>query len=43
MQLIDEDPELRPMRLSPNDAKGKWMEELPHVLWTYRTTPRWLT
>ena len=21
-------------------AKGKWMEELPHVLWTYRTTPR---
>ena len=24
-------------------AKGKWMEELPHVLWTYRTTPQWLT
>ena len=23
-----------------NDAKGKWVEELPHVLWTYRTTPR---
>ena len=22
-----------------DDAKGKWMEELPHVLWTYRTTP----
>ena len=22
------------------DAKGKWVEELPHVLWTYRTTPR---
>ena len=21
-------------------AKGKWMEELSHVLWTYRTTPR---
>ena len=21
-------------------AKGKWVEELPHVLWTYRTTPR---
>ena len=20
-------------------AKGKWVEELPHVLWTYRTTP----
>ena len=26
------------MRL--DDAKGKWVEELPHVLWTYRTTPR---
>ena len=23
-----------------NDAKGKWIEELSHVLWTYRTTPR---
>ena len=23
-----------------NDAKGRWAEELPHVLWTYRTTPR---
>ena len=22
------------------DAKGRWVEELPHVLWTYRTTPR---
>ena len=22
------------------DAKGKWVEELPHVFWTYRTTPR---
>ena len=21
-----------------DDANGKWMEELPHVLWTYRTT-----
>ena len=21
-------------------AKGKWVEELPHVLWTYQTTPR---
>ena len=21
-------------------AEGKWVEELPHVLWTYRTTPR---
>ena len=24
-----------------DDAKGKWVEELPHVLWTYRTTPQW--
>ena len=23
-----------------DDAKGKLVEELPHVLWTYRTTPR---
>ena len=23
-----------------NDAKEKWVEELPHVLWTYQTTPR---
>ena len=23
-----------------DDAKGKWVEELPHVLWTYRTTIR---
>ena len=22
-----------------DDAKGKWVEELPHVLWTYRTIP----
>ena len=22
-----------------DDAKGKWVEELPHVLWTYITTP----
>ena len=22
-----------------DEAKGKWMDELPHVLWTYRTTP----
>ena len=21
-----------------DDAKGKWVEELPHVLWMYRTT-----
>ena len=23
-----------------DDAKGKWVEELPHVLWTFRATPR---
>ena len=23
-----------------DDAKGRWVEELPYVLWTYRTTPR---
>ena len=22
------------------DAKGKWVDELPYVLWTYRTMPR---
>ena len=23
-----------------DNAKGKWVEEPPHVLWTYRTMPR---
>ena len=23
-----------------DDVKGRWVEELPHVLWMYRTTPR---
>ena len=23
-----------------DNAKGKWIEELLYVLWTYRTTPR---
>ena len=23
-----------------DDAKGRWVEELPHVLWAYRTKPR---
>ena len=23
-----------------DDAKGKWVDELPHSLWTYCTTPR---
>ena len=22
-----------------DNAKGRWAEELPHVLWTYQTTP----
>ena len=22
-----------------DDVKGKWVEKLPHVFWTYRTTP----
>ena len=22
-----------------DDANGKWVDELPHVFWTYRTTP----
>ena len=26
-----------------DDAKGRWLEELPHVLWAYRTMPRWST
>ena len=23
-----------------DDAKGKWVDKLPRVLWTYHTTPR---
>ena len=23
-----------------DDVKGRWVEELPHVFWTYQTTPR---
>ena len=26
-----------------DDAKGRWVDELPHVLWTYCTTPQRLT
>ena len=26
-----------------DDAKGKWVDELPHVLWIYRTTARMST
>ena len=28
------------MKKRLDDAKGKWVEELPHLLWTYRTMPR---
>ena len=31
------------MKKRLDDAKGKRVEELPHVLWTYRTTPRRFT
>ena len=24
-------------------AKGKWVDELPSILWVYRTTSRWPT
>ena len=23
-----------------NEIKGKWVDELPHILWAYRTTTR---
>ncbi|XP_075654907.1 uncharacterized protein LOC142625084 [Castanea sativa] len=26
-----------------DEAKGKWVDELPHVLWTYHTTPHYST
>ena len=26
-----------------DEVKGKWVDELPHVLWSYRTTSRRLT
>ena len=26
-----------------DEAKGKWVDKLPHVLWSYRTSPRRLT
>ena len=28
------------MKKRLDDANGRWVEELPHVLWTYRTMPR---
>ncbi|GAU44722.1 hypothetical protein TSUD_88060 [Trifolium subterraneum] len=30
---------LRGLRRQLGDAKKQWVEELPHVLWAYRTTP----
>ena len=26
-----------------DEANGRWVEELPNILWTYRTTPRRFT
>ena len=26
-----------------DEVKGKWVDKLPHVLWSYRTSPRRLT
>ena len=26
-----------------DEAKGRWVEELPHVIWTYRINPHWST
>ena len=31
---------VRGLKKRLDDAKGRWVEELPHVLWAYRTTPR---
>ena len=31
---------LHGLKTRMRQAKGKWVEELPHVLWSYRTTPR---
>ena len=28
------------LKMRLDDANGKWVDELPYVLWTYRTTPR---
>ena len=34
---------LHDLKTRLNEAKGLWVEELPSVLWAYRTTPRVLT
>ena len=31
---------LKIIKTKLNDAKGAWLEELPNVLWAYRTTAR---
>ena len=28
------------MKKRLDEAKGKWVDELPHVLWVYYTSPR---
>ena len=28
------------MKKRLEEVKGKWVDKLPHVLWTYHTTPR---
>ena len=34
---------LKIIKTRPDDAKGAWPEELPNVLWAYRTTAKTLT
>ena len=34
---------LRIIKVRLDDAKGAWPEELPNVLWAYRTTAKTLT
>ena len=28
------------LKTKPKDLKGRWVDELPEVLWTYKTTTR---
>ena len=30
---------MRGLKRRVNEAKGSWVEQLPHVLWAYRKTP----
>ena len=34
---------LNGLKKKSDGVKGRWAEELPNVLWAYRTTPRWST